>query len=69
MSDLKNRVVELEIKISHQEDTIEQLNQILIEQQNSMDMLLEQQKVLHQQITKLQDSNPKEGIEPPPPHY
>ena len=69
MSELEKRVIELEIKISHQEHTIEQLNQLIIEHQNSMDMLLQQQKMLRQQIVSLQEANEKEPADPPPPHY
>ncbi len=71
MSDIENRVMELEIKNAHQEDTIEQLNQIIIEHQHAISALVQQLKQIQNKITSLQEnSSPsKNEPEPPPPHY
>jgi SlyX protein len=69
MSDIENRLIELEIKNAHQEDTIEQLNQIVITQQASIDELIRHIKRLKNQLTNLQENNSKEQAESPPPHY
>ena len=69
MSDIENRVMELEIKNAHQEDTIEQLNQIVIKQQQSLDELTRHIQRLKTQVSSLQESSGKETPEPPPPHY
>jgi SlyX protein len=69
MSDIENRVMELEIKNTHQEETIEQLNQIVIEQQKSITEIARHIEQLQNKILNLQDSNEKERPEPPPPHY
>ncbi len=69
MSDIEHRVMELEIKNAHQEDTIEQLNHIIIRQQSSIDTLVRQMEQLQDKLTNLQENNSKEAPEPPPPHY
>ncbi|MCK5696815.1 MAG: SlyX family protein [Gammaproteobacteria bacterium] len=71
MSDIENRVMELEIKNAHQEDTIEQLNHIIIEHQNSIGTLIRQLKQIQNKVSSLQEngSQSKNEPEPPPPHY
>ncbi len=69
MSDIENRVMELEIKNAHQEDTIERLNQIIIEHQTSIDNMIRHLQQLQDKVSNLQESNTKEAPEPPPPHY
>ncbi|MCK5648621.1 MAG: SlyX family protein [Gammaproteobacteria bacterium] len=69
MSDIENRVMELEIKNAHHEDTIEQLNQIIIKHQTSIDSLVRQMEQLQSKLSNLQQSNSKDTPEPPPPHY
>ncbi|MCU7800185.1 MAG: SlyX family protein [gamma proteobacterium symbiont of Lucinoma myriamae] len=69
MSDIENRVMELEIKNAHQEDTIEHLNQIIIEHQALIDNLARHLEQLQNKINTIQEDNSKEAPEPPPPHY
>ncbi len=69
MSDIEKRVMELEIKNAHLEDTIEQLNQIIIEHQTSIDNMIRHLQQLQDKFSNLQESNTKEAPEPPPPHY
>jgi len=69
MSDIEMRVMELEIKNAHQEDTIERLNQIIIEHQTSIDNMIRHLQQLRDKVSNLQESNTKEAPEPPPPHY
>lgn len=69
MSDIEHRVMELEIKNAHQEDTIEQLNQIIIEHQAAITDLARQLEQLQNKVSSLQENNAKEAPEPPPPHY
>ena len=64
------RLTDLEIKSSFTEDTLEQLNQVVIRQQRELDWLLREVKQLRQQI-------PQDGAAPRfaaagddlPPHY
>ena len=72
MSDLEHRIMELEIKTSHQENTIEQLNEIIFEQQKDIDKISRHLEQIQNKINNLQESNlheAKELPEPPPPHY
>jgi len=68
---LDKRIMELEIKNAHQEDTIEQLNHIIIEHQDALAKLGQQLKHLQGKVSSLQenDSQSKDTPEPPPPHY
>ena len=69
MSEIIERIMELEIRSAHQEDTIEQLNQIVIKQQLTIDNMVNHIDRLKTQISNLQESAGKEAPEPPPPHY
>ena len=67
-TDIDKRLTELEIKASFTDDTVEQLNQVIVRQQNQIDLLLREVAHLKQQ-----------GVEPSaatrslrddlPPHY
>lgn len=73
MSDtLESRITELEIRLSHQDDTVQSLNQIVIEQQARIETLQHQVEQLRLRLVEaLEHQGP--GIdpsqEPPPPHY
>ncbi|MCU7837455.1 MAG: SlyX family protein [gamma proteobacterium symbiont of Taylorina sp.] len=69
MSDLEHRVMELEIKNSHHEDTIEQLNQIIFEQQKNIDTISRHLEQVQSKINHMQENSTIEESEPPPPHY
>ena len=67
---LAERVTELECKQVFQEDLLETLNKIVVEQQQHIDILQEQIRILYYQIKSLQPSNVADlADETPPPHY
>ena len=67
---LAERVTELECKQAFQEDLLETLNKIVVEQQQHIDILQEQIKIIYQQLKSLQPSNIANlADEVPPPHY
>ena len=67
---MENRVIELETRLSFQEDTIHQLNDIVTRQQSQIDSLLEQVNELQKRVQSTQTSNIKDAAEEtPPPHY
>ncbi|MDH5190180.1 MAG: SlyX family protein [Gammaproteobacteria bacterium] len=67
---MENRVIELETRLSFQEDTIHQLNEVITRQQNQIDLLQEQVDDLKKRVQTVQTSNIKdESEETPPPHY
>ncbi len=70
MSTVQTDIEQLQMKLSFQEDTIESLNQALIEQQKQMDDLQYQVKQLVSKISAIEPSNMvSEKEEMPPPHY
>lgn len=67
---MEERITELEIRIAHQEATLEALNKALVDQQQQIDRLQEQLRRLterFQAIVVSQVASPEE--ESPPPHY
>ncbi|HHO59928.1 MAG TPA: SlyX family protein [Thiotrichales bacterium] len=67
---LENRVMELEIRLTHYEDTIEQLNQAIISQGSEIDVLKVQLEHLNKKLKSAQGSIlADEKDETPPPHY
>jgi len=67
---MENRVTELEIRLTHLEDTIEVLNKTIIKQHEEIDQLQLQVSILEKKI-KASQSSPValESEETPPPHY
>lgn len=67
---MENRVTELEIRLTHLEDTIDVLNKTIIKQHDEIDTLQLQVSSLEKKI-KASQSSPValESEETPPPHY
>ncbi|MFC0308897.1 SlyX family protein [Gallibacterium trehalosifermentans] len=64
------RIDELEMKVAFQENTIEQLNQSIIEQQFTLEKMQLQLRYLAQKLKDMQPSNIATAAEEtPPPHY
>ncbi len=67
---MDNRVTELEIRLTHLEDTIETLNQTIIKQSDEINLLQLQVSILEKKIKSAQTSPvAHESEETPPPHY
>ncbi|TCP97215.1 SlyX protein [Cricetibacter osteomyelitidis] len=67
---IEQRLAELEMKTTFQEQTIEELNQSLIEQQFIVDKLQIQVRHLAAKLAGMQLSNiASQAEETPPPHY
>jgi SlyX protein len=64
----ENRFVDIEIKLAHQEDTVEQLNQVVYEQSRRIDQLEAMVSQLAEHIRNNAQSGPNPGGEKPP-HY
>lgn len=67
---METRVTELEIRLTHLEDTIEVLDKTIIKQHEAIDLLQLQVASLEKKI-KISQSSPValESEETPPPHY
>ena len=69
-TDMENRVTELEIRLTHIEDTMDVLNRTVIEQHKLIDQLQLQLSVLEKKLEAVASSNiAHESEEKPPPHY
>ena len=69
MSDeYSDRLRVLEEKFEYQEQTIDSLNDVIIDQQKQLALLTDQVHNLRSQLAATQEDN-SEGEEPPPPHY
>ena len=68
---MDQRVTELEIRLTHLEDTIDVLNQTVIKQSDEIDVLQLQITILDKKLKAAQVSSPiaHESEETPPPHY
>ena len=67
---MENRITELEIRLTHLEDTIEVLNRTIIKQHAEIDMLQLQVTNLEKKIKASHPSQvAHESEETPPPHY
>ena len=66
---MDKRLEDLEIRLSYQESTIEDLNQVVIRQQDQIDMLIEEIKQIKQQQQQGGDLVRPMSEETPPPHY
>ncbi|OBW91839.1 SlyX family protein [Gallibacterium salpingitidis] len=70
LSPLLQRLDELEMKVAFQENTIEQLNQALVDQQFIIEKMQLQLRYLAQKLKDMQPSNiATQAEETPPPHY
>ena len=70
MNTLEQRVIELEIKASFNEDTLDQLNAVLVRQQRQIDDLLRAQADLRQHLPDAPTQQPFRSLRDElPPHY
>jgi len=64
------RITELEVKLAFQDDLLEALNHTVAQQQQQIDLMQAEMRLLYQQMKTLQPSQmADEADEPPPPHY
>ena len=69
MSD-EQRLTDLEIKIAHQDHTIEELHQVIYRQQKEIEQIEKKLSVLIQKFQEQQDGSPDIGPgDQKPPHY
>jgi SlyX protein len=67
---LEDRIVELEIRLAHQDDTLQTLNRLVIEQQQVIEQLQFQMENLRLRLAELLQAPAGDpSQEPPPPHY
>jgi len=70
LSDLARRLVDLEIRLTHQDDTLEALNTIIIRQQQQIGRLNDELVMARRRLSELDTSSGMTAEQdPPPPHY
>lgn len=70
MQNFENRITELEMKLTFQDNLLEELNQALVEQQFVIDKMQVQLRYLANKLKDMQPSNvASQAEETPPPHY
>ena len=67
--DPDDRLTELEIKASYQEDLLEQLNMAVYRQQQQIDRLVQEMAHLRQQMPEAGSGAPRDLRDELPPHY
>lgn len=69
LSELNRRIVDMEIKLTHQDATLEALNKVIIRQQQQIDTLSDELGKARQRLNEIDSgSGPTSQFEPPP-HY
>jgi SlyX protein len=67
---MEERLTEIESRVAFQDDTIQQLNDVIVRQQHDIEHLKEELQLLKQQIETLAPSLVvDQSQETPPPHY
>lgn len=70
MQQIETDIEQLQMKVSFQEDTIEELNKALIKQQQQLKDLQFRISHLVNKVNSLETPNGgNDEVEPPPPHY
>lgn len=74
MSDAQNlleeKIIDLEIRLTHQEDHIQSLDKIIYEQDQLLNVLLEKVKAMDEKLKSTGENNILSAAEEvPPPHY
>ena len=67
--DLAAQVVDLQMRVAHQDDTLLKLDDVIAKQQQSIMQLNKSVRQLANQLQSLRESNPGGGEDERPPHY
>jgi SlyX protein len=67
---MENKIIELQSKLAFQDETINELNVVITDQQQQLDQLREEIRLLGLRIASVaESSNVTDEKEAPPPHY
>ena len=67
---MENKIIDLQSKLAFQDETINELNEVITDQQNQLDQLREEIRLLGLRIASVaESSSTSEEKEQPPPHY
>ena len=65
----EQRMIDLEIKVSYQEDLMDQLNQVVVRQQQEIDWLMREVRQLRKQVPEGAGQAFSRSSEELPPHF
>ena len=66
---MEERITDLEIRFMHQSRLLEELNELVYEQQQSLERLEKEVKQLREQMRDIMPSTVTSLADEPPPHY
>ena len=67
---MESRIIDLEIRLTHQEAMLQELNDVLVQQQKTITLLHKEIELLKQRLRESTPSNIVDASqETPPPHY
>jgi SlyX protein len=66
---LEDRLNEIEIKISYNEDLLDELNRTVFRQQQQIDALITEMRALREQVRTAEPGEPRNLRDEIPPHY
>lgn len=67
---METKITDLEIRLTHQEAAIEEMNAVLLQQHQLIESLKAEVALLQRQLRDMGSSNVVDASqEPPPPHY
>ena len=67
---MKNDIIDLQIRLAHQENHIQELDKVIYNQQQQIDALLDKILLFEKHLRSITESNILGTIEDkPPPHY
>jgi SlyX protein len=66
--DMEDRLIELETRLTYQDDLLQKLDEVVIMQQREIDALKLQVRHISDQLRNVSPEGSM-GEEPPPPHY
>jgi SlyX protein len=67
---MENKIIELQSKLAFQDETINELNVVITDQQEQLDQLREEIRLLGLRIASVAESSSvSDEKEAPPPHY
>jgi len=69
LTELEGRLVDLEIRLTHQDSTVEALNNVAIKQQQQIDRLNDELVMARQRLSELDSTPGMAQQQEPPPHY
>ena len=66
---MEDRLNEIEIKISYNEDLLDELNRTVFRQQQQIDALIAEMRTLRDQVRTAEPAEPRNLRDEIPPHY